>query len=440
MAGFPKSLFGASSAPDKPTPPMPPIEQMSFEQILAHIRTLHGEMPLRFASSILRRLYEIALYDHHVPTEQRKDAYQLLESFKADLEKGLADNPDAIEALRNGNSRMENDVRHTGVGSLAWMIQEYDVPTDEIVPYVMRPEHGHLLGDFLETLEPTAVETIRPQLVRHLILSRRYDNSGNAVLILHGLAAKADKATGAIFTAEERATLLGVPDDYSAGRKILVNLGLLPGPSNVRPFNPALDKESLVSVMAGVLKERADASRVDPRLENLTDERRYVTLLALLMLSSHLMRRILRQIYGSDVSASLLAIHTLDSQKQILEKFDEMADKLAAKDPVPPIDVMLFYAVMEMDGLAPETDGDLEREKKWMDMGAEWLNHERVELQDYLRSLLRFMSDAAHPEIRSIADKEIVHLINEVYARKGAQAGIAERVNLYFEDWIGTDA
>ncbi len=440
MVGFLKSLFGGSSAPDNPTPPLLPIEEMSFEQILAHICTLGDAIPPSHAIRLVKRLYEIAFFDHHVPMEQRERAVLLLDSVKAGVETALADKPDAIEAFRNANSDMENNVRHFGVGSLAWMIKEHDVPTDEFFPYVMRPEHGHLLADLLEALGPTAVENMKPQLVRHLILSRRYNNTSNAVLMLHGLAAKGDKATGAIFTTEECAALLGVPDDYSAGRKILVNLGLLPGNSNARPFNSALDKESLVGLMAFVHKDRDALAKTDPRLEHLPEEHRTVALVALSMLRIHLTCRFLRQIYGSEMSAAYLAIHSRDSVKQTLEMFNQVADNLAVIYPPPPIDFMLFDQVMKLGGLAPETDEDFEYERKWMDMGAEWLNHERVELQADLRLSLRWKSDDAPLEIRSVADEEITNFINKTYMRKGAQAGIAERAMAYYEDWIGTDA
>lgn len=440
MAGFLKSLFGRGTAPTNGSPPLPPIEEMSFEQILAQIHTLVGAPSARLASSLVRRLYEIAFYEHHVPTAHRTRACQVLQALKSDLEKSLADNPDAIEALRLANSHMENNVRYSGIGSLAWMLGEDKVPADEIIQYVMRPEHGHLLADLLETLEPTAVEIMRPELVRHLILSRRDHDSFNSVLILHGLAAKADKATCAIFNAKDRSALLGVPDDYSAGRAILVNLGLLPSDSKARPFAAAVSTDSLVALMASVWKQRDASAQSDLRIETETDERRTVALMALSMIRSHLTRRMLGQIYGSEVSAAVLAIHTLDSSRNTLEMFDLMADKLAAIDPTPPIDFMLFRHVMELGGLAPETEEDFENGRKWLELGEDWLNHERVELQEYLRFILRWMSDADVPEIRSMADTEIAEFIRELYVRKGAHAGIAEKTLVHFEDWIGTDA
>lgn len=441
MINFLKSLFRGSQRPENLTQqPLPSVEQMSFEQILAHIVSLDGAMPIGLATSLVRRLYEIALYDHHVPIEQRKNAYQLLEGVKADLETTLAENPGALEAFRNANKHMEGNVRYIGVDSLAWTIKENNISDNQIVSFVMRPEHGHLLADFLVTLEPSVVESVKTQLIRELILSRRYDNTYNAVLILHGLAAKADSATVALFTPEELTALLGVPDDYKAGRNVLVNLELLPAVSNARQFDPALDKELLLSVMVQVWKERDAAAKSNPRLNGLSEDRSTMVLLALSLLCSHLTRRVLRQIYGSEISSAFLSIHKLESLKQTLERFDQVVDKLTGVTPVAPIDLMLFLEIMELGGIAVETEETYEREKEWIEMCAEWLNHERVGLLDYLRFILRWFADESPLAIRSVADEEIAGFIREIYMRKGAQAGIAEKTMVYFEDWIGTDA
>lgn len=334
---------------------------------------------------------------------------------------------------------MQDNVRLFGIGSLGWMIVENDIPTDEIIPFVMRPEHGHLLADYLAAMGPAAVEKLKPSHVRHLIISRQYDNSFNAVLILHGLVAKDDKAASAIFTADERIALLGVPDDYSSGRNVLVNLGLLPTMSNVPPLSSGRETAWLISLLALIFKEWDAAAQTDPRVINLSQERRTIVLLARTLLFVHITRRVLRQVYGAEVSAVFMTIVEGESVKGAVEWFDHAADKLAASNSPTPIDFMLFHEVMDLNGLAPQTEEAFEHDREWMDMGAEWLNHERVILQQYLRFIFRWIG-VTPPEIRSAIDDDITAFIRDAYVRYGDNGGFTQNEMLPFEDWIGIDA
>ena len=109
----------------------------------------------------------------------------------------------------------------------------------------MRPEHRHLVPDYFEAIGKEAVLRRRKNYVRHLILAGQY-KTDNAVLILHGLAAKGDKAAAALFTGEEYAALLAVPNNYNAGRGVLVALGLLPDISSARPFKQISEAKAVL--------------------------------------------------------------------------------------------------------------------------------------------------------------------------------------------------
>jgi hypothetical protein len=136
MTGFFRSLFRIGTKPQEPTPsqpvspieqmsqeptpsqPVPPIEQMSFDEILAYIQSMEATASVTECTPLIRRLYRIALYENQVPTQHRNAAIQLAETLTAQIEKALADIPDALAALQKANNSMIEDARQTGIGSL----------------------------------------------------------------------------------------------------------------------------------------------------------------------------------------------------------------------------------------------------------------------------------------------------------------------------------
>jgi len=141
---------------------------MSFLDIVEHVRHLPKVMTAQHAGALTKRLYEIALYDHHVIEEHRKAALQLLGTVKHTLEASIADNPEALEAYRKANAFMEGNASRLGVGSLAWLIEEYQIPSDEIVSFIAKPEHRDLLNAFFTILNPSRAEKLRAELDHYL--------------------------------------------------------------------------------------------------------------------------------------------------------------------------------------------------------------------------------------------------------------------------------
>jgi hypothetical protein len=107
--------------------------------------------------------------------------------------------------------------------------------------------------DYFEAIGKEAVQKVRKHIVRLLILAGQY-GVGNAVLILHGLAARGDKVVMALLTEQEYAALLAVPNNYEAGRRVLIALGLLPETSSARPFKQLPETKAIVAL---ILKEGA---------------------------------------------------------------------------------------------------------------------------------------------------------------------------------------
>lgn len=442
MAGLFKSLFQVSSE-KKPGSSPPPqdlsiayeqIEGKPFEEVLALAQSMSETTQASSESitALIRRFYRIALYDNHVPQEHRAAALKLAEALTADWEKAHSDNPDAVAHLKAAIRQMIEKARQGGFGSLAWRLQEDSISAADTIPYIMKPEYRHLIPDFFDFIGRDPVKNMKHHLVRQLVLQQNY-NSYNAVIILHGLAARGDKAAAALFTQEEYAALLAVPADYERGRRILVAYGLLPKDSGARQFKPISEISAVVLL---VLNKCKDESETDPRLNGLHDGQKTALLLALMFLRIQLTVASLIQIYGDEAAAAVTEIFR-EAVQQELARFNEIGQILAAMPPGTPMDLMLLDSVMKLGGIEAKSEQEWQEAQNFLQMGSEWLNQERVAFQCYLRFLLRARAEP-RPAVGLAADTTTIEFLQELYFRNGAQAEITDR-QLYFEDWIGTD-
>jgi hypothetical protein len=159
---FLKSLFRYNSRKVNCMPTPEHIGKMSFSEILLIIPKMNELVSMRYITALTKRLYEIALYDNHVPDEHRAAALELIETLKLTVERSLT--PEVIKAYRDANTFMESKVHSLGVGSLAWLIQEYSIPPHEIVNFIAKPEYKNLLEDFLLTISPELADKIKLEL------------------------------------------------------------------------------------------------------------------------------------------------------------------------------------------------------------------------------------------------------------------------------------
>lgn len=439
--GFLSSLFSGNTKTIEPARVEPQsLDSMSLAQVVEYLRSFKSSIPSSAITDIHKRLSEIALYDHHVEQQIRIQAWQVLEALNKEIKITHANNPEFLRLLDEASEFMVSNARYTGVGSLGWLMKEHEVPSAEIVPFVMKPEYGYLLADFLNALGPEPLAKVKDGLVKHLILSRRYGKCTNAVLTLHGLATKGDKATAALFSEGELAVLVGVPDDYAAGRQLLVNLDLLPAESNALPFVPVNDTSRLIQLMVEVYKKRDAVANADSRMKTVGEGRREILQNALTIQRLHLIRRMVGQVHGMDMAQALLEVLSEGPAREVAIQFDEVLSKLEDAPAGTPIDFMLLDQFMTMGGIKIVTEEDFEREKLWMEMGSDWLNSERVEVLDYTRYLLRWDPDHMPPQAKSEADESISAFILKTYLEQGSKAGLAEKTIPYLEDWIGIDA
>jgi hypothetical protein len=126
--------------------------------ILALERFVSGwgvDAPMPICAAVTQRLYEVALFENHVPTDQRISALELLETVKLIFETSWKDHPSAIATYRSANVETEDRAKRLGVGSLAWLIKENRIDSiEKLTRFIALPEHALLLDSFYETVSP----------------------------------------------------------------------------------------------------------------------------------------------------------------------------------------------------------------------------------------------------------------------------------------------
>jgi len=389
-------------------------------------------MQAKPAVAVMRRLYNIALYDNHVPQQDRDAALKLADALARDLETTFAANPQMLAELQKAIERTKDNASRWGCGSLVWMLNEHPMPAKQVVPFIMKPEHRRLVADYLETLSPDNRTNLRRFFAHQLVMQSDYA-SRNAVLVLHGLAVKGDPAAIALFTPDEYAALLKVPYDYDAGRRVLVGLGLLSaGCGKLQRSIPPSKR-----MLAIILNERKEQGEADARLTGLDDDKKTPLLLALVFLRNELTRGHLLQACGQEVEVL--------SNPGLIQVQTEFAKTLRNLETLPAEHASKLYAremalLMSIGNVEGNSQEEYEQNRGFLAMAVDWLNKERVEFLDYLRFMLRLLPDHV-TETTPEADREIVGFLLGLYAAKTpyASANPAQKV-AHYEDLLTADA
>ncbi|MGO4642471.1 hypothetical protein AB4Z43_28950 [Mesorhizobium sp. 2RAF45] len=390
MAGFFKGLFGGKPKVDPPAAiTFEQIEHASLAELSPLLNSLPSSVTLSSLSAIVRRLYHIALFNHHVDQDARNKAFALAEALFNDCQGAFQADKPQIQALQNARSATLEMARQGGVGSLIWKLQEFAISAADTIPYVMKPEHRHLVPDMLSTMPPEKLQQGRHHYIRQMVVQNDYGVQ-NAVLILHGLTAKADPAAKVLFSVSEHLALLDVPKDYNAGRHVLVALGLLPQASTARPFEaPARAKEFIATMFL----ERERKAVENPRLKSLNEHERLALLVSLSFLRFSLAYSQLRQIFGPEAGDDVFNIVRTEIIQDHLDWYERLESVVAEETTKQgrriPIDLALLDCVQQLDGQHPQSEEGWNKSQPYREMAVTWLNSERVQFQSHLRSRLR---------------------------------------------------
>ena len=221
-----------------------PLDTMSLEVILlAH--SSPSDLTVRDASGLYTRLQTIA-HAQAVTPEERATALRAAETLAAALYDGLSHNPDAQAAIRANFETAE-------------LAAKWDsAPSGNVLDVLVAVENARLISTFAASQGADQWLSIRPNLIRHLLVSRRRAMADNFVFVCYWLLHTRDKTAWQVFTSEERQLLLRADTGYSDARGVLVRLGLLPEDSLALPYLPLPDRATLrVSLLASMSEENS---------------------------------------------------------------------------------------------------------------------------------------------------------------------------------------
>lgn len=397
-----RSLFSRSSKKQPKNLTYETIKAMGLHDLIDETRDQGREVDLHTMGAISRRLYEIGLFEHQLSQDDRAMALAAADACVATIKGAIADNPEALAALRKATDSLISQAPFNGYGSLHWLIEENAIRAEEIVPYAMKLEHSHLVPNFLKVLSEETITNIRPGLVRELVRARRAERVYSAVFILHGLAVSRDPATVALFNETEIRALRAAHLDYDRARSVLVDLDLLAS-DEINSFEPMPTIDQLTDMVVLSLTEVWDQQEEDADRAAFANEAERMGLAVTRhVLGLHLLLSQIASIYGNEVADEVRARAIAAFPKAAEEGFarvvdaTEMIERGAFEKAEVSPDVVLYDWILNRGEGTETTDDEWERTSQRLDAATPLLTSYRATVLDRFRtSLWFFVREAA---------------------------------------------
>ena len=419
-----------------------PVEDMSFEEVLEYIENSPSNVGMDVMGALTQRLYKIAYFDNHVPLEHRNGAVKLLESIKATVEDTLKDNLQGLKAYQDAYTTQEEAIPYVGYGSLAWMMKEQDIKDQDVISFVMKPEHAHLLQNFLVVMGDERVVELKSILLKEFVYTRR-NKEVNSVNTIHGAVSDGDEAAKALLGPQEFSALLQADVDYHSARDVLVKWGLLPETTNAAPFLPKPANDTLELIIVFSVKDYSEDRQdywPDYLLEyynSQTEDEKSVIDVAAMLLRLHLFLRTIGDIYGDEVQEDM-RIKVLARLKHAQELgIEDWLNALSASDEENRAENLSrnlknAYALMLAAGYF-QTNEIKDQERDLFVRLAEIIHYDRVYSLEHFRFMLRYFT--ANYLGKTPTFDEMTEVLVDIYRQYGAFSKAEEYT--YFEDWIG---
>jgi hypothetical protein len=422
---------------------------MTFQQLVDYLSNADSRISAKVLVSMSRRLFDIAYFEHNVPLDTREQALRLFTAMQTDIRQALAENMEVLAAYDKARAYQEENIKYYGYGSLAWLIEDNEVPAEHIVSFVMQPKYSHLLQNLFHVLGPNRMQQIRPELVKELIRihAREYHPSLNGVLILHGLVAKNDQAARAIFDSEELDALATAHLRYRAARTILSNLGILPLESTSLSFHPKPNDDYLEAFMllsSNLTESPSTVVHTESEhwpIDRFGEDEQAALKILLTTFRLYLWRNLYSDAYGQEaaekIQSSILKNIQPDSRRVIIQHFQiyQQADTLnTSKDSKLSLDALVVHDSMVALQLYQDDKKDAEREA-YFQFAQYALNYERVEQSTRNRFLLRALINPIKSEDPEVYWKDVTGDLLRYYV-EGAES-VESQARIYGEDWIG---
>lgn len=202
----------------------PFLDSLKLSETLDYMGSILGTDPTaKKAINIVRRLYDLAFFEHQLSPEERQLALSMAGAVEADVEAALQDNPESLSSFHQAVNYQKVRARHCGVGSLQWKLDEQEVPAAELVEFIVREEYAELLPAFLEMLEPELMAEIRTEILKALVAARKRHGQ-SALQILSGLADAPYEALTILLDPFEIQVLREIDTNLPAAESLVVTL------------------------------------------------------------------------------------------------------------------------------------------------------------------------------------------------------------------------
>jgi hypothetical protein len=367
------------------------FEKMVAEDILQYCE--HNEHSLQTveAIAIVHRLYDIALFEHHILDERRDIALDWIQKLKRAINAVSTDHDiSSVWQFEDDCASLVETASRVGRGSLLWKLVEERVAESEISNYITRPDHGRLLDTYLQITAGDRARQVRRQLVAPFIRQRYVPGVHDPVMIMYALAMDGDPAVAALFDPVDVHAFMNVPDDYDRASLILKRAGM----STTRnPFSELKTPRNLSAVPAivnSMIMRRIRNDKNDSRLTQIDVELARVLRWILVCLRYNIARRVLSQYYGSSVGDSLY--EHLEEQLQLgVEYLDDLEANLSDVSSTLSVNYRLIQnSVEHYSAVSNEAKGNSELEQESnLKVGTHLISTERAIFIDDLSKTLK---------------------------------------------------
>lgn len=202
----------------------PFLDSLTLSETLDYMGSALGTDPTaKKAMGVMRRLYDLAFFEHRLSDEERHSALSMAGAVEADVDAALQDTAEELASFRQAVAYHKERARHCGFGSLQWKLEEQAIPASELIEFVAREEHADLLPAFLEMLEPSIISDIRREVLKALVEARAH-HGASAIQVLSGMAMTPYAALAILLDPDEIRVLREIDQDRLAVERLVSQL------------------------------------------------------------------------------------------------------------------------------------------------------------------------------------------------------------------------
>jgi formylglycine-generating enzyme required for sulfatase activity len=292
--------------------------------------------------ALSRRLVDIAYIDELTDPADRSKAAKLEETTWRTIEEALCSHPKSLESRRRAREAHLQQARQYGAYSLFATIDK--LPSEQVVPEIVKPENWPLLPDFPIEI----ISTLRGPVLKELIRARAgkqlqkaqwirgtegavWDvQAANMVTTTGWLIVIRDPTALWLLTTEEQRDLGNFLNDYTTARSVLLTIGAMEQrevPCFPQPTPEKMHSMALLSSADGDTRiEASDLKRYEKSLACLNESARGDFMTIVFGLRLMIWEKSIRSIFGPEyLEAVRLAIPQSPWAEEVCAVVNQMA-------------------------------------------------------------------------------------------------------------------